>query len=232
MRRIFILQYEGMRTLDYTRMATSFFTVFTVPTPASPDHISSYKTIRLKGLLTNPEAFGSTYVKESKFSPEKWRLRLNTLGRTTLGAAKRGDEVGGEWIGTVSILSPEMLAGDPADRSLYPPKLKKAEDIGVAEVYMLVGMWVHSDYRRVGVGRALIDYAIRIVKSVPPHPVNAGKSGNDKPKNKSKVVLLEVHKSNIAARKLYEKMGFTIQEDNGASGDSEGVELWMAITLD
>ncbi|KAF8883496.1 hypothetical protein CPB84DRAFT_1827659 [Gymnopilus junonius] len=205
-------------------MSSPFFAVFT--------HLFSYKTIRLKGLFTNPEAFGSTYARESEFSAETWHSHLNTPGRTTLGAAKGGDEVEGEWIGTLSIFSPEMLAANPENRLSYPPNLREAEDEGVSAVYMLVGMWVHSDYRRLGVGRALMDFALDAIKSFKSSQTEPGNTGGNEARSKAKFALLEVHTANTAARKLYENAGFTIQDGSGASDESEGGEMWMAMRLD
>ncbi|PPQ68550.1 hypothetical protein CVT26_003359 [Gymnopilus dilepis] len=202
-------------------MSSSIHTVFVVPTPASPEHTSAYRNIRLKGLRLNPEAFGSTYARESAFLPEAWPARLNHPGRTTLGAAKAGDEVGGEWIGTCSIIAPEMMR--PENREEYPRRLKEAEDRGEAEVYMLVGMWVDVDFRQLGVGRALIRRALETVRS---GTSSDGKTNNEA-EFKKKIVLLEVHRANTNARKLYEKAGFSIEEEIGLHED--GKEMWMAI---
>ncbi len=43
----------------------------------TPEMWQTYKEIRLKGLLEDPQAFGSSYERESSFTEEKWLERAN-----------------------------------------------------------------------------------------------------------------------------------------------------------
>ncbi|KAF8883475.1 acyl-CoA N-acyltransferase [Gymnopilus junonius] len=203
-------------------MTTPLFRVIPVPLPASPEHISSYASIRLTALSTNPETFGSSFGRESAFTPEIWRLRVNTKERTTLAAIKNATE--GQWVGTLSVLWPELLLKDSKGRLSYPPQIKEAEDSGLVDVFMLVGMWVHPDYRKLGVGRALIEHALEIVKS------HSSEESEKENVERRRTVLLEVCKDNETAIKLYGKAGFSKQHRGEVEDENTEIE-WMARTV-
>ncbi|KDR66316.1 hypothetical protein GALMADRAFT_259590 [Galerina marginata CBS 339.88] len=208
-------------------MALKIWPIFQIPVPASEEHITLYTRIRLRGLSTNPETFGSTYARESAFTREIWTTRLNTTGRTTLAAKLEDDEGHEDWVGTLSILAPEMLSGIPQEPA-YPAEIAEAEKVGRADVYMLVGMWVHPDYRGKGIGRQLVERALETVKLIPPKFT----SNLDRVEIKEKVVLLEVHAHNDTAKKLYERIGF-VKQESGVEADSldEDTEVWMAFSI-
>ncbi|PPQ95138.1 hypothetical protein CVT25_010637 [Psilocybe cyanescens] len=199
-------------------------TIFEIPTPASDVHIAMYKRVRLSGLQTNPEAFGSTYEREYSFPDSTWISRVNTKGRCTLMSVASvlednvtGTEESAIAIGTLSVLGPEMLAGLPQDPP-YPQHIADEEGMGRVDVYMLVGMWVQPEYRGKGVGRMLVDRALEVVKHAKECAV-----GNTK-----KVVLLLVHDDQHDAMHLYRKAGFTEQE---RVDHEEKPSTWMASTV-
>jgi len=97
------------------------FSIYQIPKPASEEDVTKYTEIRLSALSTNPEAFGSTYAQESAFTREQWVARVNTNGRQTFVAID--DE---NWMGTLSILYPEMLIGGPKSTP-YPAQISAAE---------------------------------------------------------------------------------------------------------
>ncbi|KAF9555895.1 acyl-CoA N-acyltransferase [Agrocybe pediades] len=206
-------------------MKTSYET-FLIPTPASEEHLSLYTQIRLAALSTNPEAFGSTYERESKFSRETWRDRMNTKGRTTFAAV----DAGHSWIGTIAFLGPEMLANIPQEPA-YPHDIAQREKNGEIDVYMIVGMWVHPEHRGKGVGRRLVDYALETIRKSETVKDGAG--------TRKKVVLLEVHEKNAVAKNLYRHCGFLEAggedrsvEEGEEEEEEEEEEIWMSFNLD
>ncbi|KAF9050029.1 hypothetical protein BJ165DRAFT_1525321 [Panaeolus papilionaceus] len=210
------------------------FTISELPPNATRAQINDYKRIRLSGLYTNPEAFGSTYARECMFTPETWFDRVNGQARRIIFATpthldisktrnkptypgwnSSDEETSNEpWMGTICILWPEMIkAIPPVDP--YPPELASREEKDEVEVYMIVGMWVHPDSRRMGVGKALVERAIQVVYSLG--------TGD---KERQKVVVLKVHTGNVAASSLYRSAGFV----TAGSVDESG-EKWMVCGL-
>lgn len=130
---------------------------------AKPDEWETLREIRLAALREAPDAFGSSYARESAFTEETWRERL-TSGSLTLFARLGG------------VPEPIGLAG------VYAPD-------GAAD---LVSMWVRPGGRGRGVGDALVGSACEWAK----------RQGHDS-------IFLWVTESNAAARRLYERCGFT-----------------------
>ena len=99
-------------------------------TPAMASH---YKAVRLRALLDTPNAFGSTYLRESQFTEDEWSKRAANLdGERAVGYLAFDDD---QYCGIVGCFLHE---DDP----------QKAN---------LVSMWVAPEYRRRSVGRLLID---------------------------------------------------------------------------
>jgi GNAT superfamily N-acetyltransferase len=114
------------------------YEVFRIPAPPSEEDVTKYSQLRLLGLKTNPEAFGSTFERESMNTKAEWRTRIDKKERFTIIArlvsTDAEDSIAREeWVGTASILIPEMMG---------------------AHTYGVVGMWVHPEHRRKG--RALL----------------------------------------------------------------------------
>ncbi|CAA7261858.1 unnamed protein product [Cyclocybe aegerita] len=244
---------------------------FIIPTPASEDHITRYKEIRLASLLTNPEAFGSRYGSENNGGSEsaltfaQWEERVNTPGRSIFAAVPasgpsaslspspspspspppqqatislNGVHSEPQWAGTLSLLSPAMLAGIPKGLSdpmhvAYPPEIAEAERRGDAEIWMLVGMWVRPGYRGQSVGRILIERAFEFVRQDEGIAEREGDKEKGARKRKDKIVMLRVISSNASAVRLYEKAGFRrtpIDDAELEEGQSPG-QSWMSIKL-
>ena len=103
--------------------------------PLTVEHLDDYRTIRLRSLTTDPDAFGSTLARESEFNAAAWRSRLQGF------AGRPGqvfiDEIDGNPVGVVGIGRSEL----PDDAMLW-------------------GMWVDPTVRGRGVGARLVDAAI------------------------------------------------------------------------
>lgn len=197
--------------------------VITIPTsPSSDNHIELYKRIRLAGLLLDPAAFGSTYTKESAYTQETWRSRIDNKERITLLAT---DGMESEVIGTLSILCPAMLSTIPQDPS-YPPSIAEKEKVGQVEVYMLVGMWVHPDHRGKGVGRGLVNQVLETINITPSRmPVLNSAMHPSLNTTLTRIALLLVHNDQQAAIHLYQASGFIKQGETEHGGRPS---TWMA----
>jgi len=189
------------------------YEVSEVQRPPNETQISNYSAIRLLGLKTDPRAFSSTYERESKFTRDQWRERLSTPGRATFlvdcistNHSDSKNEVR-SCVGTATVLTPVML--EPA--GFLPPKRLAAN--GEA-VYALVGMWIHQDHKRRGLASQLIKAIKERVRA-------------DVSQERRKILVLEVHEHNMAAKTLYQTQGFV---DEGTDGDSG--EIWMSFRLE
>ena len=96
-----------------------------------PDSWALWREIRLRSLLQNPEAFGSTHEREAAFTAETWRSRLDgTTGLSVLAYA--GDDpigMGGGWCSK-------------------PGRL------------MVGAMWIEPNWRGHGIGRQILDHVV------------------------------------------------------------------------
>lgn len=130
--------------------------------PALPDELERLKEVRLRALLDSPGAFGSRYDDEADRDPASW-LPWVAEGATFVG------EDGEDWHGLVAVFSEQ---DDPS-------------------ACHIISMWVSPSRRRAGLGRDLIDAAVRW----------AIDRGADK-------VTLGVVEDNDSAVRLYTNAGF------------------------
>ena len=183
------------------------YTFAKVSVPATEAHITHYSSIRLLGLKSDPHAFGSTFEREAQFTRQQWRERLETPGSVTLGVSgpQSPDSDNLPWIGTVGILTPTMLEAV----GYTPPGVLVADG---AAAYIVVGMWVHPEHRRKGLGRRLVEMGFKVVRD------DSDKMG------KPKKILLQVHRTNEGAKLLYSNLGFVEEPEDNDSSD----EIWMS----
>jgi len=206
------------------------FSIYEIPKPASEEDITKYTEIRLSTLSTNPEAFGSTYARESAFTREQWVARVNTNGRQTFVAINNDND---NWIGTLSVLCPEMLIGGPKSTP-YPAEISAAEEKGELDVLVIFGVWVRPGYRKRGVAQMLVQHTLETVRR---HLIS-GLDRETEPVGKQNVrrraVLLRVGDDNGAAYSLYEKNGFRKDPDGkertSSDGDNNG--SWMVYIVE
>lgn len=159
-----------------------------------PTDASNYCELRLRGLLESPRSFSSSYAEESKRPQSETEARLAPRADTWA----LGSFVANQLVGIVSI----VRFGN----------LKERHKAGI------YGMYVAPEYRRLGVGRMLLDHAINRARRM----------------NGVLQLQLGLNESNLAARHLYEKLGFKVygREINAYKIDSEfHHELLMALEL-
>jgi len=152
-----------------------------------------YQAIRLRSLREYPEAFGSSYEEERERKPDQIVSLLTNPDVKVFGAFS-----GAELIGIVAILRNSRI------------KTRHRSNIG--------GMYVASEARGQGVGRALIEAALKHARSC----------------DGVEDVTLAVTVGNDAARHLYTQMGFTTYgvdpryiKTNGRFYDIE----WMILRI-
>jgi ribosomal protein S18 acetylase RimI-like enzyme len=132
---------------------------------------SAYQALRLRALQESPTAFSSSYSDEMDRSPSEIAARVAPApdGSLCVFGAFAGDRLAG------------MLAFIRPRRA----KLRHATEFA--------GMYVAPEFRRRGLGGALLDAALAHARSLPG----------------VRQVKLAVNAANLAARSLYQSRGFT-----------------------
>jgi len=101
--------------------------------PITLQNVSVFKEVRLRALRDTPNAFGSTYERESQFPDEEWTARaVRWNGESGIGFLAMDDGAGCGIAG--SFLDP-----DDSTRA------------------QLISMWTAPTHRRQGVGRMLVE---------------------------------------------------------------------------
>ncbi len=95
-----------------------------------PDEGERLRAIRLRALRDTPEAFASSYEKESQFSPDKWAERLKNPESRWMVATAGGADVG-------------LVHGRAEEGRMH-----------------LLAMWVAPEARGAGVGARLVDATV------------------------------------------------------------------------
>lgn len=123
------------------------------------------RSLRLRALADAPDAFATTIETSRSRTPESWRELLAAADNATFLAIRGREDVG------------MAVGADLPDRE------------GTAGLF---AMWVASDARRCGVGRALIEAVVDWARD-----------------RSARRVVLEVADDNVVAIKLYERAGFS-----------------------
>lgn len=187
------------------------YTYFSLPVPATPASIASYKSLRLASLQIDADSFSSKYTTEVAFTDETWHKRVGSPWARTFIAAidPTSQTVGNEdvplssWVGTVTVLSPSAI----------PPTGTGAEAIeqvamdGGWELYVLVALWVRPEHRGRGVAEQLVRRGIEWARTFA-DPKFMGNSGE-----RVKVMMVTAFDDNASACSLYTRMGFRELED-------------------
>jgi ribosomal protein S18 acetylase RimI-like enzyme len=128
-----------------------------------PEDWATWRDIRLTALGSDPDAFGSTLVLERQYDEARWRERLEP---------RHGVKVVAEDPETVGL-----LAGVPHEVN--------------SDVLYLYSMWVRPEFRRRGVGEALVGDVLAWARE-----------------HGWARVRLRVFRENETARRLYARLGF------------------------
>ena len=128
------------------------------------------RAIRLRALADAPEAFGTTFAEANALGAADWREQLEQL--TTFVATSGNSDVG---------IARGVCHPDHSDAAY------------------LITMWVAPEFRRQGVGAALIDSVVKWARS-----------------EGFRRIVLNVVESNAAALLLYRKNGFAANGNFGA----------------
>ncbi|KAK1229560.1 hypothetical protein PQX77_007386 [Marasmius sp. AFHP31] len=178
--------------------------------PPTPSDVEKYKAFRLLSLRTDPESYSSTYEGESAFTDQQWYDRLASEGlKVTIVASTEGED---EWGGMITVLTPQFL-----DFGGYIPSRLK-ETYSVDSVYIVVGMWVHPDHRRRGLGARLIEEALQWVRN---------REVDDR--HVKRTLLLEVVSGNANAARLYGKMGFQEVDRAGSTSEEDATFMFLEV---
>ena len=141
--------------------------------PIDPDDWQSYKNLRLGALADAPDAFGSTLAREQERTDSQWASRLekghNRCWNLPLLAEVDGQTAGLAW-----------------------GRIEK-EKPGRADLYQ---MWVTPGFRKLGVGRMLLDAVILWAKEQEVEFLQLGVTLRDSP-----------------AMRLYKRAGFEPAEE-------------------
>ena len=138
--------------------------------PLSPSDAAPYQQLRLRALDESPTDFGSSYAEEAGRALEEIGARLAPSDGGSKVAF--GSFVDGQIVGMVVVI--------------------RAHQAKAAHNAELCGMYVAPEYRRRGLGGALLDTAIAHARSLPG----------------LRQVKLSVTSGNVAAQQLYTSRGF------------------------
>jgi ribosomal protein S18 acetylase RimI-like enzyme len=130
-----------------------------------PDRWKEFRELRLEALQNDPLAFGSSYEEEKNLTEDEWKRRIKN---------------------TLLALANDTLVGMIV--YIIDNKIKTKH---IANIF---GVYVKKEYRGQGVGKKLIESALKIIQ---------------KNSNVSKIKLT-VNPEQKAAVKLYETFGFEL----------------------
>jgi GNAT superfamily N-acetyltransferase/SAM-dependent methyltransferase len=140
---------------------------------AVPDEWEALRELRLAALRESPDAFGSTFERDARADEATWRGWITGEG----------------WDGPVVTFIAEEGGRPFGMATAYRP------DDEPATVW-LFAMWVRSEHRGRGIGRALVEAVVDHARSLG-----------------AEVVMLRVTEGNVAATGLYASCGFISTPD-------------------
>lgn len=191
------------------------------------------KTLRLKSLQQDPEAFSSTYAEEVKFSNEIWEKRMTSSLAVQLVAVERHSKtesdippegisalLSGDWLGGLVLIGPKEDASRSPGESLGSESTPSSAIDGEhasTPVYELNGVFVVPEARGLGLGRKLVDAAMQ-----------AGISSAKDQGFRAIRVQVRVDTDNRPARMLYRSGGYVdrkVETYTSKEKEKDGVKI-------
>ena len=222
------------------------------------DIVERYKGLRLHGLKVDPRSFSSTYERESQFTYEIWRSRIQSpLGKTFVSVIDPDQDsdvscgktiptvkdtssllrlLRKDWVGIVTLVGPTLFSKEDLDTGTVPSKpwevymkdgeynipltAPETEDLsGSHVVYLVVAMFVSPEARHKGNGRRLMEAVLG----------SAREEVKERGISKASVTL-QVDSGNDNAQRLYESVGFKVEDSNLQMKNRRG-EMTNAASL-
>lgn len=158
-----------------------------------PSDVAIYRLVRLRALSEAPSQFSSTFTRELAFTMDKWKGRIeNPDGITFLATSQPTLELA-DALNSEDWIEPYQFE---ASDSVYYGLIICLQSYEVQTDAFIAGFWVAPSARFQGIGQTLIEKALTWAKS------------HGEPNKKFMTVLLDVHTSNLTARRVYERSGF------------------------
>ncbi|KAI0025347.1 hypothetical protein F4780DRAFT_323804 [Xylariomycetidae sp. FL0641] len=176
-------------------------------------YLEQYKPFRLAALEADPDAFGSTYLREAAFSDEVWLSRARNPLTRTLVAVSRS-----RILGATTLVGPlpatATTVSDPQQAVVVRPQPPTTTTTTADETstgssssssrFQLAGVYVRGDARGRGLGAALVRRAVAEAEA------EAQRQTQTQAKKETTRLHLSVvvYARNEAAIRMYERGGF------------------------
>ncbi|KAJ5771245.1 uncharacterized protein N7511_003296 [Penicillium nucicola] len=212
----------------------------TFSTPADLDNVvSRYKDLRLQALWSDPNSFSSTYERESRFTFDTWRSRIQNPVAKTFVAVIDGDEkipgkatclnsgriehmihgdlsklLQSEWVGTVKLLGPEIWSKEGVDATHRPWDLFTTSK-DTTQMALKSSEYSAADLVYLVVGMFVSPHARRngygqqLIEAAVAHVRQEAKYL----KASTASIFLQSTYSDTSARLFYQQMGFEVREE-------------------
>ncbi|KAK7001823.1 N-acetyltransferase domain-containing protein [Favolaschia claudopus] len=189
------------------------------PPPNIESIANHYATLRLEGLQTFPNAFGSSYAIESTFTLAEWVSRFwrddavvlvciahpvsGSDSNTSTSAAAAQSSLEGEWVGSAILRGPM-----PAHEYALPPQ-SGAPPFGSDDTetkWQMTAVYASASHRGRGIGKMLVQAAKDFAKSHSHTSLQPGLAILPRP-TKLRIRAI-IHPDNLKVLSLYEGAGF------------------------
>jgi GNAT superfamily N-acetyltransferase len=155
-------------------------------------YLEDYKAFRLFSLKYAPEAFGSTYARETAFEDNVWHERLrNPISNTFMAIGEAG-----QIISMSTVVGPLAIGTRDMPPLGIPQTAHGGWDGSSPLHFRLNAIFTIPEARRKGISKALIETSVRYI------------TDEARAKNKDTVFSIIVDTDNLPARALYESAGF------------------------